>query len=37
VQSGDVRTATVYISVSVITWITSVWVGHILAARLNRL
>ena len=37
VQSGDVRTATVYIFVSVITWITSVWIGHILAVRFNRL
>jgi CrcB protein len=37
VQSGDVRTATVYIFVSIVTWIASVWIGHILAVRLNRL
>lgn len=37
VQSGDVRTATVYIFVSVITWIIGVWIGHILAVRFNRL
>ena len=37
VQSGNVLTAFVYLFVSVITWIASVWLGHALAARLNRL
>jgi CrcB protein len=37
VQSGKVQTALVYLVVSIITWITSVWIGHMLAMRLNRL
>jgi CrcB protein len=37
VQSGNVQTAFAYLSVSAITWIASVWIGHALAARLNRL
>ena len=37
VQSGNVQTAFVYLFVSAITWIASVWIGHALAARLNRL
>ena len=37
VQSGNVQTAIVYLLVSVITWIASVWIGYALAARLNRL
>jgi fluoride exporter len=37
VQSGKVQTAFVYLVVSAITWIASVWLGHALAARLNRL
>ena len=37
VQSGKVQTAFVYLLVSAITWIASVWIGHALAARLNRL
>jgi CrcB protein len=37
VQSGKVQTALVYLIVSAITWIASVWIGHALAARLNRL
>jgi fluoride exporter len=37
VQSGKVQTAFVYLVVSAITWIASVWIGHALAARLNRL
>jgi fluoride exporter len=37
VQSGNVQTALVYLFVSAITWITSVWFGHALATRLNRL
>jgi fluoride exporter len=37
VQSGKVQTAFVYLFVSAFTWIASVWLGHALAARLNRL
>jgi CrcB protein len=37
VQSGNVQTALVYLLVSIITWIASVWIGHALAARFNRL
>jgi fluoride exporter len=37
VQSGNVQTALVYLLVSAITWIASVWIGYALAARLNRL
>jgi fluoride exporter len=37
VQSGNAETALVYLLVSAITWIASVWLGHALAARLNRL
>jgi fluoride exporter len=37
VQSGNAQTALVYLFVSAITWIASVWLGHALAARLNRL
>ena len=37
VQSGKAETAFVYLFVSVITWIAGVWIGHALAARLNRL
>jgi CrcB protein len=37
VQSGRGQTALVYLVVSAVTWIASVWIGHALAARLNRL
>jgi fluoride exporter len=37
VQSGNVQTALVYLLVSAVTWIASVWIGHAMAARLNRL
>ena len=37
VQSGNLQTAFVYLLVSTITWIASVWIGYALAARLNRL
>jgi CrcB protein len=37
VQSGNARTALIYLLVSAVTWIASVWLGHALAARLNRL
>jgi CrcB protein len=37
VQSGKAQTAFVYLLVSAITWIAGVWIGHVLASRLNRL
>ncbi|MBU6458969.1 MAG: fluoride efflux transporter CrcB [Bradyrhizobium sp.] len=37
VQSGNARTALVYLLVSAVTWLVGVWLGHALAARLNRL
>jgi fluoride exporter len=37
VQSGHAWTALIYLLVSVITWLVGVWLGHALAARLNRL
>ena len=37
VQSGKVQTAFIYLLVSAVTWIASVWIGHAWAARLNRL
>jgi CrcB protein len=37
VQSGNLRTALVYIFVSIMTWLVSVWIGHALGAHLNRL
>lgn len=37
VQSGNMDTASVYLVVSLVTWIAGVWLGHALAARLNRL
>jgi fluoride exporter len=37
VQSGKAQTAFVYLVVSAITWIAGVWIGHVLASRLNRL
>jgi CrcB protein len=37
VQSGNAHAAAVYLLVSAVTWIASVWLGHALAARLNRL
>src|ERR1700719_1294135 len=36
VQSGKVQTALVYLLVSAITWIASVWTGYAMAARLTR-
>ena len=37
VQSGKVETAFIYLLVSAVTWIASVWIGHAWAARINRL
>ena len=35
--SGRTDTALFYIAVSVVTWLVAVWLGHMLASRLNRL
>ena len=37
VQSGDVQAASLNVFISVVSWMTAVWLGHALAARLNRL
>jgi CrcB protein len=37
VQSGDIRAASLNLSISVVGWMTAVWLGHATAARLNRL
>jgi CrcB protein len=37
VQSGNVHAASLNLFVSVVGWMTAVWLGHALAARLNRL
>ena len=37
VQSGDIQAASLNLFVSVVSWLTAVWLGHALAARLNRL
>ena len=36
-HAGKVALAGLYVGVSVITWLASVWLGHALASRLNRL
>jgi len=36
-RGGMTRTALLYIAVSVVTWLVAVWLGHMLASRLNRL
>jgi fluoride exporter len=36
-HGGMVGTALVYIAASVVTWLVAVWLGHMLARRLNRL
>jgi len=36
-RAGEARTALLYIGISVVTWLVAVWLGHTLAARLNRL
>jgi CrcB protein len=36
-HSGMARTAFAYITASVVCWLVSVWLGHMLASRLNRL
>lgn len=37
VQSGNAPAATLNIVISVLSWLTAVWLGHALAGRLNRL
>jgi CrcB protein len=37
VQSGNIQAASFNLFVSVVGWLTAVWLGHALAARLNRL
>jgi CrcB protein len=37
VQSGNVHAASLNIGISVVSWLTAVWIGHALATRLNRL
>ncbi|MDP1532818.1 MAG: fluoride efflux transporter CrcB [Rubrivivax sp.] len=37
VQSGNLHGASVNLGVSVVGWLTAVWIGHALATRLNRL
>lgn len=37
VQSGNVPTASLNLGISVVGWLTAVWIGHALATRLNRL
>lgn len=36
-RASEARTALLYIAISVVTWLVAVWLGHTLAARLNRL
>jgi fluoride exporter len=36
-RGGVTHTALLYIAVSVATWLVAVWLGHMLASRLNRL
>jgi CrcB protein len=36
-EGGMARTAFLNIAVSVVTWLLAVWLGHMLASRLNRL
>jgi fluoride exporter len=37
VQSGNIQAAFLNLFVSIVSWMTAVWLGHALAARLNRL
>ena len=36
-RAGVTHTALLYVAVSVVTWLVAVWLGHMLASRLNRL
>ena len=37
VHSGNIRAAFINLVISIIGWLVSVWMGHALATRLNRL
>jgi fluoride exporter len=37
VQSGNMHAASLNLGISVVSWLTAVWIGHALATRLNRL
>jgi CrcB protein len=37
VQSGNVQAASLNLSISVVGWMTAVWLGYALAARFNRM
>ena len=37
VQSGNVRAACLNLSISIVSWMAAVWLGHALATRFNRL
>src|SRR3954453_23944534 len=36
-QAGMTQTAYISIAISIVTWLVAVWLGHVLATRLNRL
>ena len=36
-HGGMLKTAFIYIAVSVVSWLLAVWLGHALASRVNRL
>jgi CrcB protein len=36
-RGGLTPTALLYIAISVVTWLVAVWLGHMLASRVNRL
>ncbi|HEX3117310.1 MAG TPA: fluoride efflux transporter CrcB [Bradyrhizobium sp.] len=36
-EGGMAQTALLNIAVSIVTWLVAVWLGHVLASRLNRL
>lgn len=36
-REGDLRTAGLNIGISIFAWMAAVWLGHVLASRLNRL
>lgn len=37
IQSGNMAYAALNVGVSVVAWLAAVWLGHLLASRLNRL
>lgn len=36
-HAGDVRTALTNVALSVVSWLLAVWLGHVLAGRINRM